>query len=213
MEQKTCTICQITKDIIEFPKAGKYNGKSTYRGECKLCNQEKQRTNPAHKEAQKKYKSSECGKANRRLYRKKPEVRAKEQAAENRRYAAGPKKKQIINRINKKLKDPAFYGIWLLKNALRDWVKTNGERKNSKIGNYVGCTKEKFRIHIESQFTPEMNWNNHAEYWEYDHIKPISSANSMEKAYKLTHYTNIQPLEKPLNRIKSNKISKEYNNI
>lgn len=214
MEQKTCKICQIPKNIEEFPRAGTYNGAPSYRGECKLCNQLKQKTTPANKIAQKKYKTSAKAKVTRAIRRQQPEVRAKEREYEKQAYHFGNRKKRMRDRLNKKLKeDVAFRGIWYIKNALRDWVKHTGSRKNTKIGNYIGCTKEEFRVHIESKFTPEMNWNNHASYWEYDHKIPISSAMSMEEAYKLTHYTNIQPMEKNLNRQKSDIRSKEYDNI
>lgn len=35
-----------------------------------------------------------------------------------------------------------------------------------------GYTVEQLRQHIQSQFTPEMNWDNYGSYWELDHIIP-----------------------------------------
>lgn len=34
--------------------------------------------------------------------------------------------------------------------------------------------KEQLRQHLESLFTPEMDWSNHGSYWEIDHIIPQS---------------------------------------
>lgn len=202
---KTCNICLKTKQLEEFPKAGKYLGEVTYRAECKECNRIKQKS-PERRESERKYKTSQKGRETRSLRRKDPEVRAKERDYEKHAYHNGNRKKRIINRQTQRLaEDPVYRGIWYVKNRLRDWVKANGEKKNSEIGNYVGCTKDEFREHIAKQFKPGMTWENHGE-WEYDHIKPISSAKTMEEAYKLTHYTNFQPLWKLDNRKKGAKI-------
>jgi hypothetical protein len=211
---KICKICLITKQLEEFPRAGTYNGEPSYRGECKTCNQEKQRTNPANKAAQKKYKTSEKGQTTRKKLRSNPEVRERENQQERERYHDSPEYRQ--RRIDKSVRiiyhklanDPVFRGMWYIKNALRQWVKINGERKDSKIGNYIGCTKDEFKSHIEKRFKSGMTWDNHGE-WEFDHIIPISSAKTMEEAYKLTHHTNFQPLWKLDNRTKSDKMPGE----
>jgi hypothetical protein len=67
---------------------------------------------------------------------------------------------------------------------------------------------EEYTQYLESQFTPEMNWDNYGEYWEIDHIKPIASfdLNIEENLYTCFYYLNTQPLEKTQNREKSDKI-------
>ena len=52
-----------------------------------------------------------------------------------------------------------------------------------------------------------MNWDNYGEYWEIDHIKPISlfDLTIEDNMYKCFNYINTQPLEKIENKIKSNK--------
>lgn len=52
-----------------------------------------------------------------------------------------------------------------------------------------------------------MNWNNYGLYngefnygWDIDHIIPSSSAKCEKDAYKLSHYTNLQPLCSKINR-------------
>lgn len=63
---------------------------------------------------------------------------------------------------------------------------------------------EQLKQHLESQFTPSMNWNNYGSYWEVDHIIP-------QNLFKFESYTdrefqicwslnNLRPLEKYLNR-------------
>ncbi len=46
------------------------------------------------------------------------------------------------------------------------------------IGKYngpLGYSWADLRAHLESQFTPAMNWKNWGSVWELDHIKPLSS--------------------------------------
>ena len=72
-----------------------------------------------------------------------------------------------------------------------------GDKKNS-ISIYLGCSINGFKKHIETQFKPEMNWENHGDIWELDHILPCSSFNLEleEEQKKCFHYTNHQPLFK-----------------
>jgi len=60
------------------------------------------------------------------------------------------------------------------------------------------------KIHLEADFTPSMSWENYGSYWEIDHIVPLShfdekDPNSVRDAW---HFSNLQPLEKSLNRSK-----------
>lgn len=51
---------------------------------------------------------------------------------------------------------------------------------------------------IEQQFKPEMNWDNHGEMWEIDHIKPCSifDLTDFKQQEICFHYSNTQPLFK-----------------
>lgn len=86
-------------------------------------------------------------------------------------------------------------------------LKTYNVLKLNRTIEYLGCTMEEYTQYLEQMFTPEMNWDNYGEYWEIDHIKPISSFNleNEQELYKCFHYLNTQPLEKTQNREKSNK--------
>jgi hypothetical protein len=59
----------------------------------------------------------------------------------------------------------------------------------------VGCVPSELKIHLESQFTTGMSWDNYGLYgWHIDHKVPLSSAKSEEELLKLCHYSNLQPL-------------------
>ena len=66
----------------------------------------------------------------------------------------------------------------------------------------LGCSLEEFKHHLERQFEPWMTWENMGGKhvpglnitWDIDHIIPISSAQTEEDIYRLSHYTNLRPL-------------------
>ena len=83
-----------------------------------------------------------------------------------------------------------------------------GYKKTSKTAEILGCSFEEFKVHIENQFIDGMSWDNYPE-WEYDHIYPISLAESEEHLLQLNHYTNFQPLWAEDNIRKGNKLPEE----
>lgn len=68
----------------------------------------------------------------------------------------------------------------------------------------VGYNLQQLKEHLESQFTPEMSWDNYGKYWEIDHIIPINTFNLTsfnESKFKICwSLANLRPLEKLLNR-------------
>ena len=86
-------------------------------------------------------------------------------------------------------------------------LKRNGFKKVSKTNEILGCSFEFFKNHIETQFLPWMNWDNHGKYngtegygWDIDHKIPLSSATCEEDIIRLNHYSNLQPLCSRMNR-------------
>lgn len=65
-------------------------------------------------------------------------------------------------------------------------------------------TVDELRAHLESLFTPEMNWDNYGSYWELDHIIPQNCFNlesPESKDFKICwSLANLRPLEKYKNR-------------
>ena len=70
----------------------------------------------------------------------------------------------------------------------------------------MGCTVQEYRNNLESQFKPEMTWENHGKIWEIDHIIPLSLFNltKEEEQKRGFHHSNTQPL------FKTTKIAKSF---
>jgi len=118
------------------------------------------------------------------------------------------KRKELNEKLKARIKtSPHLKNRMWLQTRLSYCIKQNkpfGEQEN-----IFGCTVEEFRSHIEKQFTRGMNWENHAKFWELDHIVPCSAFNLAfeDEQKKCYHFSNIRPLEKTLNRKKGTKIN------
>ena len=111
------------------------------------------------------------------------------------------------NYIKNKRKDPIFKLKSNLRKSIAKSFRTINMRKNSRTHIIVGCSFEELKQHLEKQFLPWMNWDNHGLYngilnygWDIDHITPLSSAKTEEDVIKLNHYSNLQPLCSYTNR-------------
>ena len=73
-------------------------------------------------------------------------------------------------------------------------------RNNSKASNTVsllGCSIEAVKVHLQTQFSEGMTWENHGFHgWHIDHIRPCASfdLSDPEQQKQCFHYTNLQPL-------------------
>jgi hypothetical protein len=106
---------------------------------------------------------------------------------------------------NRRKSDPVYKMRRNIRSLIYHSIKKQGYAKRSKTYKILGCDFDTFKKHIERQFTKGMTWENHGE-WHYDHIIPISSAQTEEEVIKLNHYTNFQPLWAEDNLRKSDKI-------
>lgn len=193
MTTKICRKCQQEKETSEFYR--KTKNEDVVRGVCKICIN-KQNT----------------------LYSQK-----------NKEKINKIKKKYVINnkekvKLSKKKwfeKNPNYKNEWVVKNYKNDYLfrlvtivrartrlffKSKNLKKNSKTFEIIGCSPEYLKEHIEKQFTEGMSWDLIGKYIHIDHIIPLSSAKTEEEIYKLSHYTNLQPLWAEENLKKSNKI-------
>jgi hypothetical protein len=80
-------------------------------------------------------------------------------------------------------------------------------KKTKRTTDYIGCTIDDLKLHIEKQFNKEMSWDNYGTYWQIDHIIPCSAWDlSLEEENKYCwNFRNLQPLESIKNMSKGDK--------
>jgi len=113
------------------------------------------------------------------------------------------KDKSNARNLRRYKNDPVFK----LKKSLRGRLAKYIQRKSVPMNNIIGCNWNELKNYIENKFVEGMTWQNWGQYgWHVDHIIPLDSAKTENDLYKLSHYTNLQPLWAKDNRLKSNKI-------
>lgn len=210
-----CRKCKVEKDISEFPK--NKNCKDGIEKTCKCCRNKKHKENPNFKnirqKANSKWKEIKGTFYYKEYYNDNKENikdRVKQYTLENNDSIKEYRKiynKNNRESINKTLKN--YYNkypwrkIWrrTMNNVLTR-LKVN---KSNKTINLLGYTYEDLKIHLESKFTPEMNWSNYGIYWVIDHIKPVSKFEENTDIKEIHSLKNLQPLEKITNLKKAAK--------
>ena len=177
--KRRCTKCDSIKPFEDYTtqKAG-FMGR---RSQCRICDNE----------YDKEYQS----KTNSRVKRdKSPEAKKyrKQYIAENKDWW---RKYEREYRSSRKQEDMFFKIKSNLSSRLSDLIKNRiiGQRTVE----LLGCDKDTFLQHLESQFTEGMTWENYGlKGWHVDHIMPISSYDltNEDEVKKACHYTNLQPL-------------------
>lgn len=211
---KICNICSEKKAINAFYKDK--TSKDGYSGKCILCRISYNKDN-------KEYITKQTLKRNK-LYHSIPENKEKIKIYNNLPKVKRRRSERRKERMNN---EPIFKLIVILRSRFCKLLKKKNIYKTNSIIKYLGCTLEEYKQHLENQFLPEMNWGNHGEIWEIDHIKPCSSFNLIEEEekFKCFNYLNLQPLFKTTeiseglgyknhigNRNKSNNLNNNENN-
>lgn len=190
---KTCPKCEISKPLTDFYKRG--NG---YKTNCKIC------TLKYGKEYYSKHKSEHNSKMKEHYVQNKEQYKIVHEV-----YRDNNKEKisYIAKTYNKNRREIDI--LFKLKHNLRVRIKEYMKSKNIKTFNktfdFVGCTPESLREHLESGFYDGMTWDNYGER-HIDHKIPLSSGNNEEELYKLCHFTNLQPMWAVENIKKGSKI-------
>jgi hypothetical protein len=203
---KKCTKCGDNKLICQFRKQPK--GKFGVMSVCKICqsNIEKYNRligNSTSVERNKRFRENNPDKIKKWLktYGDKNKEKRKEYD-KNYRYN------------NKELKNKQSRDYYKLNPHLQLWrsVLKSSLRRLDKVkeGNTIdllGYSAIELKRHLESLFTEGMSWDNHGE-WEIDHIKPVSSFDKDSHPSVVNSLSNLQPLWKFDNRLKSNYFKK-----
>ena len=186
-ENKICSKCKLVLHLNEFGVNKK--SKSGKSSRCKSCRSKE----PVNKEYYKKWREEnknlkyqldksyrEANKEKIKLYRQS-DVYKKTKAESDKKYSEKIKQ------------NPAR----LMSCRLRSMISTNIKNKKFKTFDLLGYTSLELVKHLESKFSPEMNWGNYGRNgWHIDHIKPLVlfDLNNTEEVKKAFALDNLQPL-------------------
>lgn len=195
---KVCTTCLIEQPISMFYKNN--NTKDLLNSGCKSCKKEyyKRESEQILERRKLNYKENYPKIKERHKYLESINVQ-KQKIIEERFCKEQENKK--LKRIRIKVKN-------LISSSFKRACK-GGYKKSVRTEDILGCNPLIFKEYIESQFLPWMSWSNHGnacetlDYncsWDFDHIVPVSWAQTEEDVYLLNHWSNIQPLCSYVNR-------------
>ena len=203
---KKCNKCGETKLLNGFAKnRSKKDGRHVSCKQCQkeyyitVCKDKWKERYPADRErlieASIKWKKEnpEKFKTNRRLWGENNKDRVRESAKQ---WSIDNRKLINENYRNKYQNDIQYRISKILRSRIHGLVGVG--YKSQSTMKLIGCTVEEFKYYIEQQLSPEMNWDNHGEIWEIDHIIPCVSFDLilLEEQQKCFHYINMQPLFK-----------------
>ena len=198
---KRCSKCKENKVLSEFGtyKIARAKGDKTYvKSRCKRCQKERER---AWREANRE-------KHNQRVRESRARKKAGIKRKSRRTHEENMAKKKAYMKKRKK-EDPNYKLRDNLSCRLRMALKHN--LKSARTFELLGTTVEHLVQHLEAQFLPGMNWQNHGRgegKWQIDHIMPCASFNLIDadQQRQCFHYTNLQPLWYKDNSEKSAKV-------
>jgi hypothetical protein len=211
---KVCTKCNVKKEFIEFYKDK--NKKDGYNSCCKFCRKQYDLENP-EKKIQYRLENLDKSKEYHKQYwlenKEKLKIYKRDYYLENKKEINSKSYKYNLNnklnrnkREKEKRKENTLYRlIGDIRSLIGISIRNKNYNKKSKTYEILGCSYEEFKIHLESQFTEGMTWENKGQ-WHMDHIYPVSRATDEDHLIRLNHYTNFQPMWAVDNIKKSNKI-------
>lgn len=124
----------------------------------------------------------------------------------NRIWKSTNKEAQNQYFVDRRASDTLFKLSSSLRNRTSKAIRNGKFSKKMKLSEYLGCSLEFLKQHLESQFKPGMSWDNYGE-WHIDHVIPLASALQEKELYALCHYLNLQPLWAIDNLSKGNKVA------
>lgn len=194
---KQCTKCGELKSITKFNK--RTASKDGLRSQCRDCDRkDKQKWDVDNKQHCLEY-SEQYRKQNKQKIKKYNKEYYSKNQEKLKEYSKQYKQGNVEIVRNQYKKNFNYYSML---NAINFLLK--GKIQTSKVFDKLPYTLQQLKSHLESQFTPEMTWNNYGDYWEIDHIIPINTFNlssSDEPKFKICwSLANLRPLEKSLNR-------------
>lgn len=171
MKTKKCLVCKETKQLDQFTTDR--TKKDGHHGNCKPCNRKKQKEfhkrNPGYN---KRYDEGR---------------RAGYDQAYHTEYQRKRRQECPLERLKNNLRA-----------RLNQCLKKTGCHKSKATLEVLGVDSSVDLVkYIEDQWTEGMSWDNYGNTkgcWNIDHILPLGPAKTTEEIYKLSHYTNLQPM-------------------
>ncbi|MFZ4411509.1 MAG: hypothetical protein ACOYOV_00400 [Bacteroidales bacterium] len=195
---KTCRLCHQDKDISEFKIR---TDTKKPRSECRICcNLKYKILNKNRQDKQKEY-----GKQYYQEHKEEIKASTNQYRADNKESIREYKRKYQTHRRNT---DPVFAMKARIRSRIKAALTYRFWKKTTKFNEYIGCSNEEFKAHIESHFTEGMSWSNRS-LWHLDHKMPLDYAKTEEEMMELCHFLNLQPLWGAENCSKNNKVTDE----
>lgn len=201
---KTCSKCKVEKPFSCFHKRSKRV--SGYSSHCKDCRSLQEKERYLREKDSIIEKQREYNEKNRLFIN-----------ARQREYNAKNKEKRKVYSQDNRVRINANRKVWRNENPanliadrfrrrLNYALKTLGIKKNRSSLEFLGCSLEFFKEHLEKQFLKGMNWENREE-WHIDHIIPMATAKTEDDVVRLSHFTNLRPLWKRENFSKNKAVT------
>lgn len=204
-----CKFCNLEKDESEFLKFSSYLGRESLCKRCKTCRLEQARENK--RKYIEKIGPDNWKKISRQRYYNNIETHKKATA----KWVSNNKERFLSKRSewnkNKRKNDPIFKIRSHIHSVISSSI-LNIDKNYKSASKYLSFSFDDLKSHLESQFDPWMNWENHGSYklkdwddndnstwkWNIDHIIPHSEFNyssveddSFKRCWSLE---NLRPL-------------------
>lgn len=215
---KICKICKVEKPIDQFRRRIKKN-RVSYESYCLSCEGEYNKQRSAKRYLDKgrvefaTMYSDEQLKTEYLKKNKEYRVKNKDKLKEYRSKRIDKDRENLRNWQNKKRKEDLVFKLrGIVSVSVCNAIKKQGCSKNGSILKHLPYTIKTLKKHLESQFEPWMNWDNHGKYdsktwdnndpttwtWQIDHIIPHSDlpyrSMSDENFLKCWDLNNLRPL-------------------
>ena len=108
-------------------------------------------------------------------------------------YKNKSKNKKVVTKYIKLKNNDIMYRIlYNLSDRINDELNKRNIKRTLTYMEFLGCSLEELKIHLQKQFVEEMNYDNYGK-WEIDHIIPISKMNlyDIDEAKKCFNYNNF----------------------
>jgi hypothetical protein len=216
---KSCKTCLQDKLIDNFRYRKQHNGKYYYEPYCKECEaktgmeRSKERYQDKGKEEFLEIYSDPVKKQEWLLKNKQYRQSNKDKLRAYRNTRKEQDRKNLREwEFKKRHEDPAFKIRGIVSSSIRMAIKKRGKSKDGSILKHLPYTIAELKDHLEKQFEPWMNWDNHGKYdlkswdendnttwkWQIDHIIPHSDLpyDSMDHPnfHKCWALDNLRPL-------------------